>query len=432
MKTKYFRKNLTRVLLLGLVLCLALVFSTTATAEEKVFKIGSLCDQTGPMSAATAPFLQGQRAYQRYVNEELGGIEGVKVELIAADCQYQVDKEIAAFKKFVNVDKVLFFFSLNSSGTAAMAPMAKRIGIGHMYLDEPLAVFLEGGWYFGIVPIWGETGGASFEWWLENVWKKKEQRSPNVGLLTIDNQAGYSVAIYFREYLKNKKIPIVVDMNTPPQLADASTYVDALRKAEADVLVTGTTPGTDVVLYKTLHALGLSMDRIQSIPFFLASAGLRKAAGEGGVGALMGNVTSGVHETNVPAIKLFNELWEKWYPGQAKPEMAFFIGWNEMNVTCEALRRAMKKVGYEGLTKDIKKGRKILKETLENDMRGYTGQGMFAPITYTPTDHKANSQVKVTRFAPDGSLEVLTDWLAPPPLKDYQRNIKWWKEQLKK
>jgi len=428
-----FKKLLRTSLVLGLALCFCLGLSTTALAGGKVFKIGSLCDLTGPFSAGTAPFLEGQRAYQRYVNEDLGGINGVKVELVAADCQMKLDKEIAAYKKFRDVDKVLMFFNLNSAGTAAIAPMAKRDGIPHMYLDEPKAVFLKGGWYFGIVPIWGETGAACFDWWLENVWNKKETRKPRVGLLTADYQGGYTIAIYIREFLRQKNIPIVLDMYTPLQTADAMTYVQALRKAKVDIVINGNTASTGVVVYKTIHALGLKMAKLSSIPTPLASSGLRKAMGESGVGILAASPFALWDQTDVPAIKLIHDLYAKWYPGKNKmAELGVMVGWTEMSVACEALRRAMKKVGYEALTKDIKKGRKILKETLENDMRGFDGKGLFAPITYTPTDHKCNARVKITRLAPDTKIEILTGWVSPPPLKPEQRDSKWWDEQLKK
>ena len=427
------KKSLKNSMALVLVFCFCLSLATMVSAKEKIFKIGSLCDLTGPYAAATAPFLEGQRAYQRYVNEELGGINGVKVEIVAADCQLKLDKEIAAYKKFRDVDKVLIFFDLSSAGTAAIAPMAKRDGIPHMYLDEPNAVFLKGGWYFGIVPIWGETGAVCFNWWLENIWNKKEKRKPRVGLLTADYQGGYSVAIYIREFLKQKDIPIIVDMYTPLQAADAMTYVQALRKANIDIVITANTAPTGVVVSKTMHALGLNITEIAAIPAPLAAVGLRKAMGESAVGVLGGSPFALWSQTEVPGIELLHNLFAKWYPGQDKmAEMGFMAGWVEMNVVSEALSRAMKKVGYEGLTKDIKKGRKVLKETLENDMRGYDGGGIFAPITYTPTDHKCNARVKVTRLGPNTRIDVLTDWITPPPLKPEQRDSKWWKEQLKK
>lgn len=420
------------VLSLILTLGLTLGFSTTGLADDKEFRIGCLSDLTGPFAAATAAFWNGQQAYMRYVNEELGGIHGIKVKAIPADCQLNLDKEVAAFKRFRDVEKVLLFFDLSSAGTAALAPMAKRAKIPHMYLDEPKAVFLKGNWYFGLAPIWAETGAASFEWWLENVWYKKEKRPPKVGLLTADYQAGYTVSIYFREYLKDKKIPIVVDMHTPLKTTDAMTYVEALRKAEVDILITGNTAGPEVVLLKTIHSLGLKMDMIQGIPIFLASAGLRKAVGDAGNGVLLGSPFAMWSQTDIPAIKELSALMKKWYPDKPLPGMSFLIGWSEMAVTCEAIKRAIDKHGLEAMTGDVKKARQLLKESLENDMKGYTAGGLFSPIQWSPTNHKANAQVRVVRFVKGGELEVLSDLMAPPPLKDYQRDSKWWDEQLKK
>ena len=431
-RSKGWQGKKAMVLSLVLTLCLTLGFSTSGLAADKEFKIGCLSDLTGPFAAATAAFWDGQQAYMRYVNEEMGGINGVKVKAIPADCQLNLDKEVAAFKRFRDVEKVLMFFDLSSAGTAALAPMAKRAKISHMYLDEPKAIFLKGNWYFGLVPIWAETGAASFEWWLENVWSKKEKRPPRVGLLTADYQAGYTVSIYFREYLKQKKIPIVVDMHTPLKTTDAMTYVEALRKANVDILVTGNTAGPEVVLLKTIHSLGLKMDKIQGIPIFLASAGLRKAVGEAGDGVLMGSPFPMWSQTDIPAIKDLNALMKKWHPDKPLPGMSFLIGWSEMAVTCEAINRAIKKHGLEAMTGDVKKARQYLKEALENDMQGFTGNGLFSPLQWSPTNHKANAQVRVVQFVKGGDLEVLSDLVAPPPLKDYQRDSKWWDEQLKK
>lgn len=112
---------------------LALVLAGTAFAAEKKYgpgvtdteiKLGQTMPYSGPLSAHG---IQGRTevAYFRMLNEERGGINGRKVNLISLDDAFSPPKTVEQTRKLVEDDGVLALFG--SSGTAAQSAVQKYL-----------------------------------------------------------------------------------------------------------------------------------------------------------------------------------------------------------------------------------------------------------------------------------------------------------------
>ncbi len=100
--------------LLGLVAALAL--AATAHAQPAI-KLGNLVDLTGPTSDQGKDIAQGRTDAVQYFNSQ-GGVNGKKLELIIVEYGFQPPRAVAAYKKFVEDDKVrlvLGYGTLSSS-----------------------------------------------------------------------------------------------------------------------------------------------------------------------------------------------------------------------------------------------------------------------------------------------------------------------------
>ena len=115
------------------VLSAGLLFAASATAAEKKYdegasdtevKLGQTMPYSGPLSIHG---IQGRTevAYFRMLNEEKGGINGRKINLISLDDAFSPPKTVEQTRKLVEGDGVLAMFG--SSGTAAQSAVQKYL-----------------------------------------------------------------------------------------------------------------------------------------------------------------------------------------------------------------------------------------------------------------------------------------------------------------
>ncbi len=111
--------------------------ATTAMAQKKYdqgasdaeVKIGQTMPYSGPLSVHG---IQGRTevAYFRMLNEEKGGINGRKIDLISLDDAFSPPKTVEQTRKLVEDDGVLALFG--SSGTAAQSAVQKYLNAKHI------------------------------------------------------------------------------------------------------------------------------------------------------------------------------------------------------------------------------------------------------------------------------------------------------------
>src|SRR5690348_18341923 len=73
---------------------------------QGVIKLGNLVDLTGPTSDQGKLIAQGRNDAVQWFNEK-GGVNGKKIELVSVEYGFQPPRAVAAYKKFVEEDKVL-------------------------------------------------------------------------------------------------------------------------------------------------------------------------------------------------------------------------------------------------------------------------------------------------------------------------------------
>ena len=88
-------------------------------------KIGNLVDLTGPTSDQGKDIAQGRTDAVQYFNEK-GGVNGRKLELISVEYGFQPPRAVAAYKKFVEEDKVLLVLGYGTPDTEALRPFITK------------------------------------------------------------------------------------------------------------------------------------------------------------------------------------------------------------------------------------------------------------------------------------------------------------------
>src|SRR5882672_3729889 len=93
----------------------------SSPADAQTIKLGNLVDLTGPTSDQGKDIAQGRIDAVQYFNEQ-GGINGKKVELVSVEYGFQPPRAVAAYKKFVEEDKVLLVLGYGTPDTEALRP----------------------------------------------------------------------------------------------------------------------------------------------------------------------------------------------------------------------------------------------------------------------------------------------------------------------
>lgn len=408
-----------------------LVFNSfeEATSAEKEVVVGRAADLSGPWAPSQTGIVRGGSAHLRYVNEKLGGIKGVKVKEIVVDCAYNTDREISAYKKFRDEDKAIFMINSNSAAAYAIERMMLESGKGmvHSHTAEPTAVFLgPESWYFATASMPGDASVALFKWWMNNRWNKKEK--PKVALTHSDISPGHVSAIFLRDYLTRQNIPIVQDLILPPRPVDTTSFVLNVRAANADLVVGVQSDSGYTIMIKDMGRYGLAIPVLASC---CLDENALKILGDAGVGVMVDFATPVWNDVDNPGVRLVHSLYKEWYPGEAKKEnYAFFWGWIQSAVAVEAITKAMDKVGYEGLMADINRGRKMVRDVMQNEMKGFDCMGMTAPLIYSASDHRAFDTFRVYEGATGGEFKFL-GLAKSEPLRPEQKTAKWWEDAIK-
>src|SRR5438876_11205372 len=94
---------LVRFLLVGL---FAVGLGAAPAEAQNIIKIGNLVDLTGPTSDQGKDIAQGRTDAVQYFKER-GGVNGKKLELVSVEYGFQQLREVAACRKFIEVEQDL-------------------------------------------------------------------------------------------------------------------------------------------------------------------------------------------------------------------------------------------------------------------------------------------------------------------------------------
>lgn len=231
-------------LVLTIVGCTCLIFMFMALAfmpayaKKAKIAVIDVKHYTGAYAAVQAPFLPGVQDFQEWVNE-VEYIPGAELEVRIMDGGTSFDKTLAATKQALAKKPRPLAWSGGSTGiSGAMRSFIEReklVGIAGGYSVKHIQ---PPGWFFNNVCPYDSMVGATVDFFLKDVWKKK--RAPRMGWLTWDNAYGRSaITPEVEAYIRSKGVDIVAHEYIPLSPVDTTVHLLRLKKAKVD-FVTGT------------------------------------------------------------------------------------------------------------------------------------------------------------------------------------------------
>ncbi|MBI2910163.1 MAG: ABC transporter substrate-binding protein [Chloroflexi bacterium] len=381
-------------------------------AAKGPLKLGFSMPMTGPAAEKGVPMGQGKLDAVKYINEELGGVEGHPIQVSWYDTKYDAAQSATIVKKLMDEGN-LFFTTSASKDMAASQEIANRAGFPGMVsfgapqnTRPPQHIYIQ-------APDYGDDWGAFTNYYMKNLWKK--QGKPKMALLLLNNPTGYGVRDAAKAMADKLGVEIVA---VEEHAATTISEIEALTRVKGknpDVLFISSTPAPTSIILKNANELGM----LQNITVGMAKASFTKVlidmAGKAaeGVYGVYPTVTWG---ENVPGMAKVMEYAKKYHP-EHEGNLDYLISWAEALIDAEIMRQAVKSAGYEVLAKGNEESWKAIEEKGFRNVKGYDVQGLQGPVDFSnPQDRRGSKSVRVYQVK-DGKFQAVSGWVEAPLIK---------------
>jgi branched-chain amino acid transport system substrate-binding protein len=362
-----------------LVAALGVALVTAPVAAQNVIKLGNLVDMTGPTADQGKDIAKARNDAVHYFNEK-GGVHGKKLELVSVEYGFQPPRAVAAYKKFVEQDKVLLVLGYGTPDTEALRPFITKDKVPYLsgsysgHLTDPKQTpynFPGGVDYSSQIRI--------FLNYVKETWK--ESRKAKVAFIYADNSYGRAPIEVGRAYAKEIGVDLVDEQIVPTSFTDATSQLLTMKGKDPDFAYINTNTQWVPVILKDSHKLGLKTK------YFINNYGIDertpKLAGDAAEG-VMGIQDVAYWGENVPGMKTLMEVHNKLHPGET-PNSPYMRGWLWVILTVEAIKRAGPNADGEA----IKKAFESFKE--------FDTWGITPPFTYTSEDHRPTTRARIVQ-----------------------------------
>ena len=219
--------------LVSLVLALALIIGSVGvvSAVDKI-RIGLMAPLTGFAAADGLSVLQSVQLAVDQVNAK-GGVLGKQVELFYVDDAANAKEAVGLARKLVQMDKVVAVVGGSySMPTRAVAPLFQEFEIPLVagYAVHP-DITVAGDFCFRNGFLGTVEGRAA------GVVAVDMLKAKTVGMLTMDNDFGRTMAEGFEQYVVSKGAKVVYSQVYPLGEKDFMPYLTAIKEADPDVVL---------------------------------------------------------------------------------------------------------------------------------------------------------------------------------------------------
>ena len=352
----------------------------TPAAAQNVIKLGNLVDMTGPTADQGKDIAKARNDAVQYFNEK-GGVHGKKLELVSVEYGFQPPRAVAAYKKFVEQDKVVLVLGYGTPDTEALRPFISKDKIPYLsgsysgHLTDPKQTpynFPGGVDYSSQIRI--------FLNYVKETWKDTSRKA-KVAFIYADNSYGRAPIEVGRAYAKEVGVDLVDEQIVPTSFTDATSQLLTMKTKDPDFAYINTNTQWVPVILKDSYKLGLKTK------YFINNYGIDertpKLAGDAAEG-VMGIQDVAYWGENVPGMKTLMEVHAKNHPSET-PNSPYMRGWLWVIMAVEALKRA----GPNATGEQIKNAFESFKE--------FDPWGLTPPFTYTSEDHRPTTRARIVQ-----------------------------------
>lgn len=408
------------------------VAPTPAQPEVKgPIKIGNPDGLTGAAAGTIQEVAEGFNARLRYQNEQ-GGISGHNMELVQIDTKMDPAMVASAWDRLVTVNKVPYIISCSAVAAGPLFPeRAKRDSVPWLSgsTNEKYFIAQPGKeadlWSFGVYATYVDRMKV-FIMYIKDEWDRMGKPYPiRIGTFNGDTE-DYRVCYRAVKY-ECEKDPEHLKFTTgvwakSGGVTDTASQTLELKETQTDVVIAMLWDQVWITFVKDAQRLDYNpVMRLGHVTVLSPSA--MKALGQLNEGTNAYKLLSGWDETNIPTIQLLHGLNAKYTPNKPERSELYLLGWTMMDVSVEAMKRALNDVGYNSIN-----GVAVRKALEAAPFKpGTVGDGGQGTYEWSSWSHTGGKYIAITSQK-DGKVVQVSKYYKAPDLTAEERAPGYWEK----
>lgn len=410
-----------RLLIATVVVCLALMVTALpfvsacggpAAQPGQTLKVGISTPSTGPAAEKGSPMGHANLDAIKYINDELGGVEGYPIEVVWLDNAYDAAKIVTNVKKFMD-DGCLMFATSSSKMMSAVMEIANRAEFPGLVCFNAPILHRPPQHIYGQMTDYGDDWSAFANYYLKNIWKGSGK--PKMALHLLNNTTGYGARDAAKASADKMGIEIVATEEHATTTVSEMESLTRIKALNPDVLYISSTPAPTAVIIKNAYELGM----YPGITIGCGHASFTKAlvdiAGADIVEGVYGAFPTANWGDNVPGMAKLMEYCQKLHP-KDEGNLDYVTAWAQSLVIAEILKKAVENAGYDVLAKGNVESWRALEMQGIQKLDGYDVGGLHGPVSYTPGDNRLSKSLRIFQVQ-NGQITPITDWIEAPLVK---------------
>jgi len=382
------------------------------TAGSKTLKVGIITPTTGPAAEKGAAMGHANLDAIEYINAELGGVAGYKIEPIWFDSTYDAAKVVTIVKRLMDEGALLFTVAASKEMAAAMESANRAEFPGISCFSAP-QLYRPKKHIYGQTPDYGDNWSAFASYYIKNIWKGSGK--PKMALHLLNNPTGAGARDAAKAAADKLGIEIVaIDEHS----ATTTSEIESLTRLKAknpDVLFISSTPAPTSIIIKNAKELGM----YPGMTIGCGSASFTKAlidlGGAATVEGVYGTAATINWQDNAPGITKMTEYCKKLHP-QDYGNMDYIGSWAQSLIVAEILKNAVANAGYDVLAKGDKSSWNAIEMQGLQKLKNYDVAGLHGPVSYTPGDNRLSKSLRLFQIK-NGEITAGSDWVEAPLIK---------------
>jgi branched-chain amino acid transport system substrate-binding protein len=363
--------------------------------EQKVIKVGALCDLTGPTSETGKMVCMGYIDAVEWFEKNYPLPKGYKVDLIWVDYSYKIPEAQAAYNRFKTLG-VVAVLSLGTGDTLALAPSATQDKIPFISISLSAELLRkETPYIFFPQTDYSSQGRAMVQFVVEK-WKEMHggnpPRPPKLGLTYPNVPYGTSPIPAIKDMAKQLGVELCPDQIVDLAAIDATAQMLKLKECGADFVWAGGIAASVVVIMRDAKKVGLNapiLANVYGISEHHIKANPDAAEGNYWLTSLVPYYPD-IEKGDTPGAKIIREFAKsKGRAPYTDLNTHYVAAWANINLLYKALREVIER-GWEINGENIWKALMSIRDWDFSPLTGLTAE----KITFTPEDRRSQMAVK--------------------------------------
>jgi len=378
------------------------LISTGCGGEENPLKVGFSICYTGPVAFKGRPMGNGKLDCIKYINEELGGIDGHQIEVVWRDNQYDAAKATTIVNELITKGCLLFTTNSSAMMTASKETANRNEVPGIAVFSSP-ELTNPPKHIYAQMPDYGDDWAAFARYYLDNIWKGEGK--PKMAMHLLNNSTGAGALAAAKLLADDMGIELLPHEEHDDETISEMESLTRMRAQNPDILFISSTPQPTSIIIKNAVDLGLYPGITIACAHASFTSELVELAGETAEN-IYGVYPTAKWGDDVPAMAKMTEYCQKYHPDNYG-NMDYITTWAEGLIVAEILRLAVENVGIDNLTPQA------VEEHGFKKLNNFDVGGLHGPVSYTAGDNRLSKAIRIFQVQ-SGEIQPVSDWIDAP------------------